>query len=431
MRVEREELNPCTVQLKVVCSPAQVQTGVKKAIKSLSKRIRVQGFRPGTAPAAVLEKMIPPAEIDAMAQEETINATFKTAIEEEGLQLGGQAQIEQIDFDRATDKCEYTVKVPLAPKVELGEYKGLKAEKFKVDVHDEEVDRQIDELRSRSGKQKKVDRGIAAGDNALLNIKVEGAEGDGRNFMVVAGQTFPDLDQALTGMKTDDIKSVELTFPEGFQEADWSGKKLKSKVTVRSVSAIELPDVDDEFAKSLNLENVDELKTRLKENILRAKQQMAQEMVNERLLEDLQSKSSVHVADTAWESVADRRLAEILEELKKQGATLEQYAQQNGMTAEQFVDAQKAEAKTQVERAVLIEKVFQAEGMKVTDQDANEQFIRIAMENQVPQDQVKKFAKDFGPQIRDEIVYRTMYGKVMALLNENAEISEIEVPKEG
>ena len=69
MRVEREELNPCTVQLKVVCSPVQVQTGVRKAIKSLSKRIRVQGFRPGTAPVSVLEKMIPAQEIDAMAQE--------------------------------------------------------------------------------------------------------------------------------------------------------------------------------------------------------------------------------------------------------------------------------------------------------------------------------------------------------------------------
>ncbi len=431
MRVEREDLNPCTVVLKVTCSPEQVQAGVKKAVKFLAKRIKVQGFRPGTAPQSVLEKMIPAQEIDALAQEETLNVAFKAAVQEEGLDLGGQSSIDKIEFDRATDKCEFTVKVPLAPKVELGDYKSLEAEKFKVEVHDSEVDRQIDELRSRSGKKKAVDRGITEGDNALINLKVEDAEGDGRNFMVVAGQTFEDLDKALEGMKTDDIKSVELTFPEGFAEADLAGKKVKCKVTVRNVSAIELPEMDDEFAKSLNLENVDELKTRIRENILRAKENMAQEMVNDRLLHDLLGKSQVHVADTAWESVAERRLNEIREELKQQNATLEQYAQQNGMTEEQFVAAQKDEARIQVQRAVLIEKIFQAEGMKVTDNDANEQFLRIAIENRVPESELKKFAKEFGAQIRDEIVYRTMYGKVMALLNETAKISEIDLPKEA
>lgn len=431
MQVEREDVNPCTVVLKVTCSTDQVQAGVKKAIKFLAKRIKVQGFRPGTAPLSVLEKMIPASEIDGLAQEETINASFKAAVQEEGLEIGGQSSIEEVTFDRGSDICTYSVKVPLAPKVELGDYKSLEGEKFKVEVHESEVDRQIDELRGRSGKKKAVDRGITQGDNALVNIKVEDTEGDGRNFMLVAGQTFEDLDKALDGMKTDDIKSVELHFPEGFQEADMAGKTLKCKVTVRSVSAIELPEMDDDFAKSLNLENVDELKARIRENIQRAKENMAQEMLNERLLEDLLKKSQVHVSDTAWESVAARRLQEVREELKQQGATLEQYAQQNGMTEDQFVAAQQEEAKVQVQRAVLIEKVFQAEGMKVTDEDANEQFLRIAIENRVPETELKKFAKDYGAQIRDEIVYRTMYGKVMALLNETAKVTEVEVPKEA
>ena len=429
MRIEREDLNPCTVVLKVVCSPDQVQAGTKKAIKALSKRIKVPGFRPGTAPLGVLEQMLAPEEIDAWAQEETINAAYKAALEQEGLTPIEQGQIQSVTFDRASDTCEFTVKVPLEPKVELGDYKGLKANRFKVEVTDDEVGRQIDELRARSGKKKAVERGIKEGDNALVNIKVEGGEGDGRNFMVVAGQTFPDLDAALTGMKTDDIKSVELSFPEGFGEADLAGKTLKCTVTVRSVSAIELPELDDEFAKSLKLENLDELKGRIRENIQHAKESMAQEMVSEGLLQDLLSKSTVHVADTQWEGVADRRLAEIREELRQQGATLEQYTQQNGMTEEQFVAAQREEAKVQVQRAVLLREVFNKEGLQITERDSNEQFIRIAMENRVPEADLKKFAKEYGPQIRDEIVYRTIYAKVMALLNESADVTEVEGPQ--
>jgi trigger factor len=429
MRVEREDLNPCTVLLKVSCSPEQVQSGVRKAIKALSKRIKVPGFRPGTAPVSVMEQMLSPQDIDSFAQEETINASYKSALQSEGLTPVEQGQIMDVQFDRGAEKCEYSVKVPLAPKVELGEYRGLKAEKFKVDVTEDEVMRQIDELRARTGKKKAVDRGVREGDNALVNIKVEGAEGDGKNFMVVAGQTFPDLDAALLGMKTDDIKSVGLTFPDAFAEADMAGKTLKCTLTVRSVSAVELPEVDDEFAKSMQLESLEEMKGRIRENILLAKQQMAQEMVNERLLEALLSSSTVHVADTQWEGVAERRLAEIRDELAQQGATLAQYAEQNGMSEEQFVNAQREEAKTQVQRAVLLREVFNKEGLKVTERDSNEQFLRIAYENRVREDELKKFAKEYGPQIRDEIVYRTIYAKVMGLLNEAAEVTEVEPPR--
>ncbi|HXH60262.1 MAG TPA: hypothetical protein VNI20_02770, partial [Fimbriimonadaceae bacterium] len=185
---------------------------------------------------------------------------------------------------------------------------------------------------------------------------------------------------------------------------------------------------DDEFAQSVDLADVDELKEKIQEHILRSKRQIAQEALNERLLEKLLESSTVHVADTAWEGVAERRLAEIREELKKQGSTLAEYAKHNGMEEEDFVSAQKNEARTQVQRAVLIERIFNKEGMKVTDQDASEQFVRIAYENRVPEADIKKFAKEYGPQIRDEVVYRTMYSKVMRLINQEAKITEVEVP---
>jgi trigger factor len=190
-----------------------------------------------------------------------------------------------------------------------------------------------------------------------------------------------------------------------------------------------MPELDDEFAKSLQLENVDDLKGRIRENIQFAKERMAQEMLNERILQALLANSTVHVADTQWETVADRRLAEIQEELKQQGATLEQYAQQNGMTEAEFVEAQRAEAKVQVQRAVVLQEIFNKEGLKITDKDTNEQFLRIAYENQVPEADLKKFAKEYGPQIRDEIVYRTIYAKVMGLLNEGAQITEVDPPR--
>ena len=429
MKVEREDLNPCTIKLTVTCTPSQVKTGVNRAIKALSKRIRVPGFRPGTAPKAMIEKLISAEEVKAMAQEETVQATFKKAVKEEGIELTSQAKIESIEFDQDGQNCSYVVIVPLPPKVELGEYKGLKADKFKVVVTDDEIGRQVDELRTRGGKKTQVDRGIEPGDNALVNIKSDADDAEGRNFMVVAGQTFEDLDKAIVGMKVDDLKSVTLNFPDNFQEADMAGLELKCTVTVRSVSAIEMPELDDEFAKSLNIENVGELTERIRENIKVAKENMAQELVNERLFEQIQASSTVIVADTTWQNVVERRLAEIKAELEQQKSNLEEYAKQNGMTEDEFVQAQEDEAKTQVERAVIIEKIFKDEEMQVTKQDSDKQFLKIAWENKIPQEGLKKFAKEHGADINDEIVYRTMFAKVMALLNESAEITEIDPPE--
>ncbi len=428
MRVVREDVNPCTVNLTVTCSPEQVDAGVKKAIKALSKRVRVPGFRPGTAPLSVIEQMTSPEHIDELAKEETVNITFKSAIAAEGLEMVGQASIVGVVFDRAAAKCEYTVKVPLAPKVALGEYKGLLAEKFKVTVAEDEIDRQIDELRSRSGTKKAVQRGIKKGDNALINIKVDGEDGEGRNFVVVAGQTFEDLDKSLEGMSPDDIKSASLGFPEGFQEADLAGRTVQCTITVKNVSAVEMPELDDEFAKTLNLTNLDQLRENIRQYIQNAKGQMATEMLHERLLEQVMALSEVHVPDTYWENVAERRVASIKKESEDAGSSFAEVAERNGMTEEKFMDVVRDQARAEVHRAQVVDKIFRLEGLTITTQDVNAQFLRIVRENQIPENELKRFAKENARAIQQEVSHRAMYAKVLTLLEDTAVVSEVDLP---
>ena len=102
--------------------------------------------------------------------------------------------------------------------------------------------------------------------------------------------------------------------------------------------------------------------------------------------------------------------------------------QQNGMTEEQFIEAQQHEAKTHVERAAIIDSVFKQEGLQITKEDTNAQFLKIAYENNVQADKLTEFAKEFGPRIQEEVVNRTMYSKVLGLLTEKAEITEVDPP---
>ncbi|RYZ58815.1 MAG: trigger factor, partial [Proteobacteria bacterium] len=355
MQVTREDLNPCTVKLTVVLDPEEVQQGYDTAFRQLTKKIKLPGFRPGKAPKAMLENVLPSQDWNEAAAEEIVRKAYAKAVEQENLQVDRTTspQVSLDALDQAAKKAEFTAKVPLPPKVELGDYKNLPVTQPPTDVTDEEIDRQIAELqKGRVSREKVADRGATDGDVAVLNLKAE--EGDAKSFVSVVGQSFPALDDAVRGMAVEEMKNVELAFPDDFQVKEWQGQTHTVKVTLNSLSAVSTPALDDSFAQSLQLENIEALKNRLRENIGRAKQQMVRQVLFEGLLEALMERSQVAVSDNMWETLADRRLRETAEEQQKNGKSLDEYAQENGMTVEELVEAWKERAKLEVQRALLI-----------------------------------------------------------------------------
>lgn len=431
MQVKREDLNACTVLLEVSCSADQVKAGFDKAVKKLGKKVRIPGFRPGLAPKKMVEEALNPQALFETAAEEIINTAYKAALEKESLEPNGYPAIDITKFEKEEPTCEFTAKVPLKPVVELAEYKGLEANKVAVSVSDEEVEQHIEEFRRRGGEKKEVtDRGVQEGDVAVVTIKVDGEEGEGRTFMIVAGQTFADLDKALTGMDTEDTKSVTLNFPESFQHKGWAGSKKKATVSVKSISAVQLPDLDDDFAKSLNTENVDDLKQKVRDGILDAKERSAEEMLRDNLLDTLLAQSKIEVADNTWEQVVRQRMDDFEREADRQQRTLEDLVSTSGMNVEEFTNNLTEEAKVNVRRAVVIEKIFTDNEMKVTNEDVGLHLTQIAMENRVPREQFEQFVKEYGPQLREEVIFRTMAAKVTDLLVEHAKITEVEAGAE-
>ena len=426
MQVTREDLNPCTVKLNVICDAQQVKEGYDKALKSISKNIKMPGFRPGHVPKGMIEKMIDPGQLNEEAAEAIVRSAFRQAVEQEGIKPdpGTAPAVELVKIDQEEGVCEFNAKVPLPPVVELGDYKGLPVEKPAIEVTNEEVEYQIEELRKqRHSREAVTDRGAEEGDVAVVNIKLDGEEGDGRNFMTVVGKTFPQLDQALSGMKVEEMKHLDLTFPENFQEKDWAGKPFKCLVTLNSISAVKLPEIDDAFAQSLKTDNLDDLNIKLREGILRAKNEMVREMVTEQLLERLLERSKVEVSDNMWEQLANRRLYETEQEMHQQGKNMEQHAAENGMTVEGLVEAWREKAKTHVIRALMIRTVFEQEKMEIGNEELNRELYSMASEFGVePQQMLEMLQKN---KAMEEIQYRSISRKVSEFLLENADIKEV------
>jgi trigger factor len=421
-QAKRQDLNPCTVRLDVVCGPEQVEAGFNQAARQFAKKMKVPGFRPGTAPRPVIERLVNQDDYFNTVVETVVGQTLKQAMADEGLTADKPPAVTVTKFDPNDKVLQYSAKVPLPPVVKLGEYKGIEVRRSDVTVTEEEIDKQIEDLRRRKGHREAVVGGIQPGDNAVVNIRLASEEGEGRTFMVVVGQTFPTLDEALTGMAPEELKSVRLEFPKTFQESDWAGQAHDAILTVRSATTLRAPALDDEFAKSLDAGNVEELREKIREGIRLAKESIVQEMVNEQLFDKVVAASEIHVPDTAWESVAAQRLREQAAELAQSGKSLEDYAKENGMTLDELVQAQQNEAKMHVQRAVLIEHIFRAENMQFTNEEVNRQFLQIAYENRVPQNELRRFAKKYGPAVKDEILFRSMYQQVVSFLNQHAKV---------
>ncbi len=412
--------------LTIVCDEAQVKEGFDKAFKQIAKTIKLPGFRPGHAPKAMIEGLVQKEELFDSAAEVIVRISFRTALEEQNIEPDQTTRptVELKLLDDKTLAAEYTVKVPLPPKITLGDYKGLAITKPALDVTEDEVEKQIEEFRKRRQTREAVtDRGVQEGDVAVVNVKIDGESGEGRNFMTIAGQTFPQLDTALIGMKVEDMKNMEVTFPETFQEKDWAGQTLAIQMTLNSLSGIKLPELDDSFAQSLKTENVEDLKIRVREGIQRAKEQMQKEMVTEQLLERLHERSEVHVSDNMWEALADRRMRETAEEQAKEKKTLEMYAAENGMTMDQLRVAWGEKAKLHVERALMIREVFVAEKMELTTNELNEELYSMAQEYGVEAPEMWEMLKK--NEAVDELHFRAISRKVADLLDANAEVQEV------
>jgi trigger factor len=195
---------------------------------------------------------------------------------------------------------------------------------------------------------------------------------------------------------------------------------------VTSISAVRLPELDDEFAKSLQVENVDELKTRIKELLENAKKQMQKELNSDKLLTTLFERSTVYVSDNMWETLAERRMQETADEQRKAGKTMEAYAEENGMTLDDLAKAWYAQAKSHVERALLIREIFVKEKMQLSNTELNQELFIMASEFGMESKNLLEILK--ANNSLEELHFRAISRKVSEFLEANAEVSEAAAP---
>ena len=432
LNVTRTDTEPCCFSLQIEIPAEQVKKTYNQALAKVSAKVRLPGFRPGKIPTAILVKNYA-KEIEAETQEQLINHSFKTAIGQQKDKLALQAQLDHDSVSPLNQDApfSYVVKCEAVPEFTLPEYKGVKLTRSAINVTDEDVKEQLDNLLDSRARLQQVERPAELGDflkvsysatlpedfevskNGEYLVKTENSWMGLREPELLPGTT-----QKLVGAEIGAEISLDVTFPEDFRETDFAGKTFPYMIKVLEIQAAVRPELDDEFAKSCQAENVEDLKKRMRDMIQERKTKEREEGLRNTLIEAIMSQVDFPLPPTIVEYNRDNVIREIVRAQQRNGVSEEQIRE----TIKEYVDKAEQIARQRTRFQYVIEAIADAEGIKVENEELSQHVNIVASMNR---SSVKKTLREMIQsgqlmQMSDSI----RSGKTVDRLMELADITE-------
>ncbi|WP_456455123.1 trigger factor [Thermovibrio sp.] len=379
MKYELEKKEGVIYQLNLSADPEEVKREVELIAKEIRKTAKVPGFRPGRAPINIIKKNFKEEIRDALIRT-FLPRELSKIVEKEGLKLLSDPLIKEIDFDLDKGEFKAVLLLEVKPDIDLKkeDYTGIKVKKTTRKIGEEDVDKVIEGLRNQLVQWKEVDRECREGDLVELDYETE-IEGEEKpvkgSIAVVLGQKqlWPEVEKEVLGKRKGDEGEVEFTASDNKEVyADAAGKKVKVKFKVKSVKEKELPEVNDEFAKKLGFESVEEMRRRIREDLEISEETREQEEVEDQIVDHLLSKVEVPVPPSLLNLEIRAQAENQLRRLAQMGVNV------NQLSSEVLLDMVKPTAEKTVKVKLLLEKVAELEGIEVSDEELEEEIKKLA-----------------------------------------------------
>ena len=428
MQVEIERLESGQVVVNVQVESDRVKQEIDRVFRDYSRRVSIPGFRKGKAPRAVLERHLDPEALKQMTMDRLIPDVYEEAIKEADIEPLGKAQVESAEF-QDDQSLNFKAVVWVKPQVTLGEYRNLKVTRPATTITPEQVEAELKSLQERRGEYLPVlDRGIEKGDLAVVdyqmsidgNIRPEGGA-QGYPLEVGADTFFSELNEGLMGARVQDVRRITVSYPSGHSDPELAGKEALFEVTVKEVKAKRLPQLNDDFARSVSdCQTLDELKERIKNNLQVIAQQLAEREMRENLVNRAVEGSFVDPPQVLVEQEVRRRKEEFEQALTARGSTWESYLEETGRDKEALSEEWEIEARAAVKRALILDAIGEKEKVEVAPEEMEAEIARLAESRKVTVAKVKKLL--FEEDQLSRLVNRLYQRKVIQLLLDSAEV---------
>jgi trigger factor len=418
MQVNVEEINPSKLELTIEIDADTVNKTIDQVYHDYAKVTAVPGFRKGKAPRHLLERYVAPEAVRRRAIESMIPDSYAEAIEDKSIEPYTEPEIDVVQFEKGQPFI-FKAGVSLPPKVELGEYKGIEVERQKVEITEADIDNQMKYLQdSKTTSEPVTDRGIEKGDVAVAEI-ASASEGEEKpapkRSLVEVGSGLPEFDDNLIGMKPDERKTFTVEYPEDYADDKLAGKTVEYDVDVKFIRKRIIPELNDEFAKTLGeFETLAEMREDLKSRLIASSEEAADRAVAQKIIEEIVSRATTTFPDVMTTHEMHHDLEDFASRLGRQGLTVEQYLRGSGKTREQLFDDLRGQAEISIRTGLVLGQIAEAEGLDVTDDEIEAEIDRVAEESKAPRETVETYfeAKGGKSQLKSQIANR----KIMEFL---------------
>jgi trigger factor len=417
-----EPLEGNKVKLSVAVDEQEFEAAINDAFRKIAREVRIPGFRPGKVPRKVLEARIGKDAARHQALNDAIPEYYADAVRDNEVDVIAAPEIDITDGEE-DGPVLFDAVVEIRPRITVPGYGGLRVTIPSPRATDDEIDAQIERLRSQFGELATVERPAAGDDYVTIDVAgsqdgepLEGLTADDYLYQVGSGLIVPELDEQLRGAKVGDILQFEAAHPSDPDEAD-----LSFRVLVKEVKERQLPDLDDAFAdEASEFETLDELRADLEKRMSTVKKMQASMALRERVGEALAELVEDDVPEALVNAEMQERLHDLGLRLQAQGMGLEQWLEMSGRSQDQLVDELKATATLSAKVDLALRAVAEAEGIEADEDDLQAEYDaaaeRLGLEPKKVRAEFERARQDQA--IRSDIKKR----KALDWLVENVEI---------
>ena len=363
-------------------------------------KIAMPGFRKGKVPRQMIEKMYGPEVFYDEAANRMISEAYAKAYDESELEIASQPTVDIVQLEKGKPFI-FTAEVAVKPEVKLGEYKGLKVDKYSTRVTQKEVDEEIEKVREQHARIVEVtDRAVADKDDVTLDfegfvdgVAFEGGKGENYPLTIGSGSFIPGFEEQLIGAEIDKEVEVKVTFPEDYHSEDLKGKEAVFKCTVHAIRAKELPEVDDEFASDVSekAETLDAYRAEVKAQIKERKENEGKAKKEDQAVEQAVANAEIDLPEPMVDLQAKQMADDFARRIMQQGLSVEQYFQFTGLSEEKMMEELKPQAEKRIRTRLVLEAIVAAENIEVSDERLDEELAKMAESYKMEVEKLKEF----------------------------------------
>jgi trigger factor len=404
MKVSVERIDNHKAVLEVEVPQEDVDKAVNRAYQKLAAKVNIPGFRKGKVPRKILERHIGKEAILEEAFDFIVPDAYGVALQEKNLEVVSRPEIDVVSLKEG-EPCVFKATVVVKPEVTLGQYKNLKIAEVSAVVTDEDVEKQLTDMRDRQAKMVVVpDAVLAKGDFAIIDFTgfvdgapFKGGDGQGYPLEVGSGSFIPGFEEQLIGAKSGDDRTVNVTFPADYFVKELANKVAEFKVKIQDIKRKELPPFDDELAKDVSeFATLEELKTDLRNKLEEAAKEKADREFKNNVVKAAVENAPMDIPEVMVNDRVDVMIQDLAVNLENRGMQLAKYLEYVHMDMNDMKKSYRDSALANVKVDLLLEAIAKEEKLEISPEDLDVETAAMAATYQTTVEEVRKIITEQG-----------------------------------